>query len=200
MEAIGRLAGGIAHDFNNLLTAIIGFTHIAQRKLSNSDKDVSHDLDQVMETSKRAAILTDQLLTISRKQFVDPNLLNLNTIVEGTQNLLTRIIREDISINTDLGGDTAPIEADKSQIEQILLNLAINASDAMPNGGEIYISTGTFVPQNADAIELPSGNYTVLRFQYNGSGIEETELHTIFEPFYTTKDRTGSAGLGLSTV
>ena len=202
MEAIGRLAGGIAHDFNNLLTAIIGFTHIAQMKLSNRDEDVCHDLEQVMETSKRAATLTDQLLTFSRKQFVDPSLLNLNTIVEGTQNLLARIIREDISISTDLGNNTAPIEADKSQIEQILLNLAINASDAMPNGGEIRISTGTFVPQDtkAETVELPSGDYTVLRFQDNGSGIEETELHTIFEPFYTTKDRIGSAGLGLSTV
>jgi len=200
MEAIGRLAGGIAHDFNNLLTAIIGFTHLAQMKLSNSDEDVSHDLEQVMETSKRAATLTDQLLTFSRKQFVDPSLLNLNTIVEGTQNLLTRVIREDISISTDLGNDMAPIEADKSQIEQILLNLAINASDAMPNGGEIGISTGTFVPQNNEAVELPPGNYTMLRFQDNGSGIEETELHSIFEPFYTTKDRSGSAGLGLSTV
>ena len=204
MEAVGRLAGGIAHDFNNLLTAILGFTHVARMKLNKHSpiEEITHDLDQVMETSQRATTLTDQLLTFSRKQFVDPKLLDLNTVVEGTHTLLTRIIREDITIETNLGESVSPIEIDKSQLEQILLNLAINASDAMPEGGQVSISTQGFSKSDSPDHhpELPGGHYCVLEFSDSGEGIEAQELRTIFEPLYTTKDRAGSAGLGLSTV
>jgi signal transduction histidine kinase len=202
MEAVGRLAGGIAHDFNNLLTAIVGFAHLARRKFEHADKNVNirDDLTQVIETAQRASNLTDQLLTFSRKQFVNPRVLNLNRVIDEMHGMLIRIIREDITIETDLADAPLFVEMDKSQLEQILLNLAINAGDAMPGNGRIMISTSSYNWTETAHPEMPDGDYIQMCFIDDGRGISAQDLPNIFEPFYTTKDRQGNSGLGLATV
>ncbi|MBL8960429.1 MAG: PAS domain S-box protein, partial [Gemmatimonadetes bacterium] len=199
MEAIGRLAGGVAHDFNNLLTAIIGYSQIAAIR-PGVPAPALLDLKEITSAAHRAAALTRQLLAFSRRQVLEPRVLNLNAVVTGIEVLLRRLIGEDITFTIDLATNVAAVLADPSQLEQVVLNLAVNARDAMPDGGSLVVRT-----RMADAPDKPlstpgsdAGPFVVLEVADTGTGMdEETRLH-VFEPFYTTKEL--GTGLGLSTV
>ena len=202
MEAVGRLAGGIAHDFNNLLTVIRGFCDLALER-SRPEEPLRGYLEEIKTAGDRAASLTRQLLAFSRRQILSPRVLDLNTVVANLQRILRPLIGEDIELVTLLPPDTGQIKADPSQIEQVILNLAINARDAMPRGGALTLETA-----NVDADEVYArghppvvpGRYVVIRVSDTGSGMDrETQVH-IFEPFFTTKEPGKGTGLGLSTV
>jgi two-component system cell cycle sensor histidine kinase/response regulator CckA len=202
MDAIGTLAGGIAHDFNNLLTAIIGFGTILEMKMSPDDplrKNVSH----ILTAADRAAGLTRSLLTFSRDQPLDPKLVNLNDIVSTSEKLFRRLLREDIECRVLLSEEELTIHADPGQIDQILLNLATNARDAMPDGGELTIST-MLMDMDQRFISAHGygtvGHYAVLSVTDTGTGMDEAVRLRIFEPFYTTKDVGKGTGLGLSII
>ena len=202
MEAVGRLAGGVAHDFNNLLTAIIGYASLGLAKLQGQES-IRHDLEEIEKAGRRASSLTNQLLVFSRRQVVQPRVLDLNTVVRDVENMLKRLIGEDIDLSTDLAPDTGPAKADPGQIEQIVLNLAVNARDAMPDGGRLVIETrnadladpGTFPHQN-----FSPGPYVLLSVRDTGIGMDKKTQSRIFEPFFTTKEIGKGTGLGLSTV
>ncbi|MEN6315758.1 MAG: ATP-binding protein [Clostridiaceae bacterium] len=200
MEAIGRLAGGIAHDFNNILTTMMGNAELALHQLAPQNP-VRKRIKIILETAERAAELTRQLLTISRKQVISPVILNVNNAVENVGKILDRLLGEDVQCNIDLGGRVQPIRADACQIEQVILNLAVNARDAMPNGGKLNIATTTvYLDQEycKNHPEVVSGDYTMISVSDTGTGISGASMEHIFEPFYTTK-ATGN-GLGLSIV
>ena len=198
LEAIGRLAGGVAHDFNNMLTAIGGYTALALDQ-APTGSPLEGDLDEIRKATDRAALLTRQLLAFSRKQVLLPELLNLNGVVLELESMLRPLIGEDVALTTQLDPALGPIEADPGQLHQVVMNLVVNARDAMPSGGAITIETANSdVDENDDAIE--PGRYVTLTVRDTGQGIDEPTLRQIFEPFFTTKDAGKGTGLGLATV
>lgn len=202
MEAIGRLAGGIAHDFNNTLTAIIGFAEILNESLNTSDP-LRHDVDEILRAAQSASLLTQQLLGFSRKQIIAPRILNLNDVVSHSKKMLKRMIGEDVELDFMPQEDLPMVKFDEGQIEQILINLAVNARDAMPEGGKLSVVTRTVEITEADLDENPiphSGQYVVLEVSDTGLGMDEKLQKCIFEPFFTTKTKGKGTGLGLSTV
>jgi two-component system, cell cycle sensor histidine kinase and response regulator CckA len=203
MEAIGRLAGGVAHDFNNLLTAIIGYTDLVKEKLEPADP-IAHDIGEIRKAADRAAALTRQLLALSRKQFMSPEVLDLNTIVTGLLPMLPRVIGEHIETTTSLAADLRRVKADPSQMEQVVINLVLNARDAMPMGGHLAIETSNVqLDEDRIAIErltLDPGPYVVMGIRDTGSGMDSQTRERVFEPFFTTKAKGKGTGLGLPTV
>jgi signal transduction histidine kinase/ActR/RegA family two-component response regulator len=202
MEAVGQLAGGIAHDFNNLLTAINGYSELALRKIGTDDP-YRKNFEEIKKAGSRGASLTRQLLAYSRKQILQAKLLDLNSVVADMDKMLRRLIGEDIDLVTLLKPDVGEIKADPGQIEQMVMNLVVNARDAMPKGGKITIETGSAYLDEAYASRHPAvqpGHYTLLAISDTGTGMDaETKKH-IFEPFFTTKEVGKGTGLGLSTV
>jgi signal transduction histidine kinase len=197
MEAVGRLAGGIAHDFNNLLTAIIGRSELLQLRLA-ADDPARVDIEEILGASNRAASLTRQLLAFSRKQVLEPKVLSLNHIVAESEKLLCRLIGEDVELACELEPELGRVRADAGQIEQTILNLAVNARDAMPQGGRLTIATSNVRRDGTDG--LPPGDYVALRVTDTGVGMDPETQSNIFEPFFTTKEPGKGTGLGLSTV
>jgi PAS domain S-box-containing protein len=202
MEAVGRLAGGVAHDFNNLLTTISGYTELLLLKL-NEDDALRADAEHVMCAAGRAAVLTRQLLAFSRKQILQPRVLALNEIIANTENMLGRLIGEDIQIITDLAPELQPVKADQGQIEQVIMNLAVNARDAMPRGGKFTLATANAIIDEDSARDIPGaiqGSFVCLTISDTGIGMDRETVAHIFEPFFTTKGPEEGTGLGLSIV
>jgi two-component system cell cycle sensor histidine kinase/response regulator CckA len=201
MEAVGRLAGGIAHDFNNLLTTILGYSDIVLGQLE--DSPLRQDIGEIKKAGEHAAALTRQLLAFSRKQIIEPKVLDLNTVVSDASKMLRRLIGENIEFVTALEPELGRVRADPGQIEQVLVNLAVNARDAMPHGGRLAIETsniGFYEPYPSAYLQAKPGPYILLSVSDTGVGMDaETQRH-IFEPFYTTKERGKGTGLGLATV
>ena len=198
MEAVGRLAGGVAHDFNNLLTAIIGYGQLAQARLEPASP-LCNDVAEIIKAGQRAAALTGQLLAFSRKQVIQPKVIDLNALIADVQNLLGRLIGEDIELIAQPDTELGRIKADPGQIEQVVMNLAINARDAMPTGGRLTITTSN-VSLTEGGLNTPAGDYCMLAVSDTGCGMDRQTLSHIFEPFFTTKERGKGTGLGLSTV
>jgi signal transduction histidine kinase/ActR/RegA family two-component response regulator len=202
MEALGRLAGGVAHDFNNLLTVIKGHSELLIDRMKPTDA-VYGSTQQIMRTADRAASLTRQLLAFSRMQVLQPRILDLNTLVADMSKLLRRLVREDIEFGFRLGDSLGRVKADPSQIEQVLLNLTVNASDAMPQGGKLTIETQKLKVDEEYAQARPPlrpGQYVQLVVTDTGHGMDAATKSRIFEPFFTTKDSGKGTGLGLATV
>lgn len=203
MEVIGQLAGGIAHDFNNILVPIIGYVELAMMSLTPTDA-IYADLQQVHRAAERATILARQILAISRKQVLEVHILDLNTVVAELKQMLQRLIGEHITLETFLDPDLHQIKADRGQLEQVLLNLVVNARDAMPGGGKLTIETANiyldtaYVQKYADA-QVP-GHYVMLAVSDTGHGMDAATQQKIFEPFFTTKEPGKGTGLGLATV
>ncbi len=202
MEAVGRLAGGIAHDFNNLLMVIQGYADLMTERLAEGDP-LRRNAEQIQTASQRATSLTRQLLAFSRKQMLAPKVLNVQSVVVEMEKILRRLIGEDIQLETSSAPDLGLIKADRSQIEQVILNLAVNARDAMPEGGRLTIETANVELDKAAAhppAVLSPGKYVMLAVTDNGCGMDaDTQAH-IFEPFFTTKEKGKGTGLGLATV
>jgi signal transduction histidine kinase len=198
MEAVGRLAGGVAHDFNNLLTVIAGYAALLREELG-ADRE-QPELDEIQTAVARAAELTRQLLTFSRKQVWQPRVLDLNSVVARTEGMLRRLIGEDIVLVTALAGDIGKVRADPGQIEQVIMNLAVNARDAMPEGGKLLIETKTAHLEAGQLPALPAGRYVQLSVSDTGHGMSMETASHIFEPFFTTKEVGKGTGLGLSTA
>jgi PAS domain S-box-containing protein len=202
LEAIGRLAGGVAHDFNNLLTIISGRTELLLRRLAPGD-GARRDVELIHKTGSRAAALTRQLLAFGRRQILNPKVLDLNELVGGTASMLQRLVREDIAFVFVPGPRLARIEADPGQIEQVLVNLVVNSSDAMPNGGRLVLETANVVLDEARARPhgtARAGRYVRLAVTDTGLGMTPEVRARIFEPFFTTKEAGKGTGLGLATV
>ncbi|MGQ0562235.1 MAG: PAS domain S-box protein [Gemmatimonadota bacterium] len=200
MEAVGRLAGGIAHDFNNLLTAIKGHAELLQNELGPA---AGPDIEEIGQAADRAAALTRQLLAFSRQQLLQMQVLDLNAVVGEMQKLLVRLIGENITLVTGLDSGVPPIEADRTQLEQVLMNLVLNARDAMPNGGTMQIRTATAVRTEVDAdrfVFVRPGRYVMLSVSDEGSGMDEATVARIFDPFFSTKEQGKGSGLGLATA
>jgi len=202
MEAVGKLAGGVAHDFNNLLTAIIGHSEMCLRRLTREDGLYSH-VEQIQKAGDRAAGLTRQLLAFSRKQILQPKVIDLNSIVGDLSLMLQRLIGEDIDLMMRLATNVGKVKADPNQVEQVLMNLAVNARDAMPNGGKLTIETSNVYLSDefaGDHVTVASGHYVMLAVSDSGVGMDAATKARIFEPFFTTKEVGKGTGLGLSTV
>jgi two-component system cell cycle sensor histidine kinase/response regulator CckA len=202
LEAIGQLAGGVAHDFNNLLTAMTGYADFLEA-YSGSDDVVKRNVSGIKAGAERAASLTRQLLAFTRQQVLEPQVLEVNRIVRGAHELIGRLIREDVVVSLLLDPAPARIKADPNQIEQVLVNLVLNARDAMPEGGEIVISTQNVQlgeEHSEQGIAVPAGDYVQLLVEDNGQGMDEEVSARAFEPFFTTKALGIGTGLGLSTV
>ena len=202
MEAVGRLAGGIAHDFNNLLTAILGYSELMEDQLPD-DKDLRSSLHEIHRAGERAAALTRQLLAFSRKQVMRPRTLDLNAVVPEMEKLLQRLIGEDVTLTTLLGRDLDCVNADPGQLEQVIMNLAVNARDAMPEGGTLTITTENAILDAGFVAAHPgarAGEYAVLTVSDSGTGMSEEVRRHLFEPFFTTKEQGKGTGLGLATA
>lgn len=202
MEALGRLAGGIAHDFNNLLTAITGYSDLLVSLLPADERSQGY-LDEIRKAGRRAASLTQQLLAFSRRQTVEARVLDLNSVIRDMHNMLRRLIGEDLELVLDLAPALGPVKADPGQMEQVLLNLVVNARDAMPEGGRVTISTADVQLAEADTahhVEVAPRSYVTLSVCDTGCGIDPEILAHIFEPFFTTKDKGKGTGLGLAMV
>jgi two-component system cell cycle sensor histidine kinase/response regulator CckA len=203
MEAIGRLAGGVAHDFNNLLTAIIGYTDMIEER-GDVDPSTVREVREIRRAADRGAALTRQLLAFSRKQFLNPTVININESVAGLLHMLPRLIGDHIHTDARLGTGLGFIQADASQIEQVIVNLVLNARDAMPAGGDITIETANVTLDDerlaGEGLALEPGNYVMLAITDTGSGMDEQTRAHAFEPFFTTKSKGKGTGLGLATV
>jgi two-component system, cell cycle sensor histidine kinase and response regulator CckA len=202
MEAIGRLAGGVAHDFNNLLTAITGYSELVTAQLEESSP-LRADIAEILRAGERAAALTRQLLAFSRRQMLHPEILDLNTVISNLEKMLRRLIGEHITLATDLETGVWPVRADPGQIEQVIMNLAINAGDAMPRGGTLTIATRNFEVERSygrEQVMVQRGRYVSLEVIDTGIGMDEATRARIFEPFFTTKGLGKGTGLGLATV
>ncbi len=198
LNALGQLAGGIAHDFNNLLSIIIGYTSLTESKLG-AESSVRENTTQVLKAADSAKNLIRKLLAFSRKQILNPELLNVNELISELSGMLTRVLDERVKLELRLGPKVGNIEADRSQIEQVILNLVVNARDAMPHGGVLTIDTfSANFPQDAHS-DL-KGEYETIRVSDTGIGIDDSVRLRIFEPFFTTKQESGGTGLGLATV
>jgi PAS domain S-box-containing protein len=203
LEAIGQLAGGIAHDFNNLLTGIHGFAQLALDTLPENS-EARLDLEEVQRSANRAAALTRQLLAFSRKQVLQSRVIDLNKVVRETHRMLQRLIGEDIRVVTRLEEGVCCVNADPGQLEQVILNLAVNARDAMPTGGDLVIETANASIDEAEAarhsFDVRPGQYVLLAMRDTGMGMDAATVARVFEPFFTTKELGQGTGLGLSTV
>ncbi|MHB8069111.1 MAG: PAS domain S-box protein [Desulfobaccales bacterium] len=202
MEAVGRLAGGVAHDFNNLLTGILGYGELLSWDLPE-DHPRRRYVDEIIKTTERAAALTQQLLAFGRKQIIQPRIISLNEVISGMEKMLRRLLGEDLDLVTLLEPDLAAVKADPGQMDQVIMNLAVNARDAMPRGGLLTLKTENVFLDEAyiwEHMEAKPGPYVMLAVSDSGSGMDpETKAH-IFEPFFTTKEPGKGTGLGLATV
>ena len=202
LEAVGRLAGGISHDFNNLLTVILGYTDISKRSLTEGDP-LFRNLEEISKASERAASLTRQLLAFSRKQVMQPKVFDMNIVVSDLRKMLRRMIGEDVELRVSLELELGNIKADPVQLEQVIMNLVVNARDAMPKGGKLSIETSNVYLDESYAHEHVSvvpGEYVMLAISDTGCGMDEETRQQIFEPFFTTKEPGKGTGLGLSMV
>ena len=202
MEAVGRLAGGVAHDFNNFLTAINGYAELLTVRLEDG-VPVPHEIAEIRRVGERAATLTRQLLAFSRKQVLMPKVFELNGVVKGVSEMLRGFIGENIEFRTNFTNHLWPIKADKGQIEQVIMNLAINGRDAMPEGGTLTIETGNVVlsePLPIGTGHITPGSYVVMSISDTGIGMDDATMSHLFEPFFTTKAKGKGTGLGLATV
>jgi PAS domain S-box-containing protein len=202
MEAVGMLAGGIAHDFNNLLTAINGYAELALRTL-NDDNPLARHLREIKRAGGRAAGLTRQLLAFSRKQVMRPKVIDINTVIQNLEPMLRRVISEDIELEADLGPDLGSVRADPGQLEQVIINLVINARDAMPAGGKVGIETANVLFDEEYVrthLAVKHGPHIKLAISDTGVGMDAATRERVFEPFFTTKEAGKGTGLGLSTV
>ena len=201
MEAVGRLAGGVAHDFNNILTVISGYATMLSKKLEN-DPALRREVDEIQSSAERAAALTRQLLALSRKQLLDPKVISLNKVVSGIEKMLRRLIGEDIELRMQLDETIGLVKVDPGQMEQVIMNLAINARDAMPSGGKMTIETASMEQDRPSQLSeggIPAGRYAALIVTDSGTGMSEEVRSHIFEPFFTTKGHDKGTGLGLAT-
>jgi PAS domain S-box-containing protein len=202
MEAIGHLAGGVAHDFNNLLTVVTGYSELVLRRLS-AESPVRQEIEQIKKAGERATTLTRQLLAFSRKQMLQPRVLDLNAVLSDVERLLKRLIGENIQLTMVLGPDLKRVKADPGQMEQIIMNLAVNARDAMPQGGMLTVGTANVVLDDDYAnqhVDVKPGQYVMLAVSDTGIGMDDHTRSHIFEPFFTTKVKGKGTGMGLSTV
>ena len=202
MEAVGMLAGGVAHDFNNLLTIITGYSQLILNSIPPSDPN-HHSAEQIMKAGERAAALTSQLLAFSRRQVLQPRVLDLNKLITTMGTMLRRLIGEDIDLQLILRPDLGMVSADPGQMEQVLMNLVVNARDAMPKGGTLTIETANCeLDEGYSQRHLPikPGPYTMIAVSDNGIGMDDVARERLFEPFFTTKGAGHGTGLGLSTV
>jgi PAS domain S-box-containing protein len=202
MEAIGRLAGGVAHDFNNMLGVITGFSELLKER-TDLDLTAVHNIEQIHLAGKKAASLTQQLLAFSRKQIIQPRIFDLNEVVSKLSSMLRRLIGDDIELAIHFSGADARVYVDPSQIDQVIMNLAVNARDAMPNGGKLIIETDTCELDDAYAIKhrpVRPGRYVRLTISDTGCGMNDETMSHLFEPFFTTKELGKGTGLGLSIV
>ncbi len=202
MESIGRLAGGVAHDFNNILTAVLGYANLLTDEIGDS-REARDDVEGIRNAAARAANLTRQLLAFSRRQPFTPKTFDLNTLIQDAERLLRRLLTEEVSLSLELKASSPWIVADPVQIEQILLNLAVNAKDSMPKGGDISIGTRNEILEAPKAVgpdTLAPGSYTLIEVRDGGEGIPPEIQDKIFEPFFTTKPKDRGTGLGLSMV
>ena len=202
MEAVGQLAGGVAHDFNNLLTVIMSYSAMLLDRLSPGDA-IHEDVQEIALAADRAAGLTKQLLAFSRQQVMQPRVININEVIEGLEKMLRRVIGEDVEFHTSLDPGIDKINADPGQLEQVLMNLVVNARDAMPSGGRLSISTSNSALSTESAtgsLLPPDGDYVMLAVSDNGTGMTREVQQRLFDPFFTTKDQGRGTGLGLATV
>ena len=208
LESLGQLAGGVAHDFNNLLAVISNYAafvgdEIASREPQDSWQAVRDDVRQIERAAERAAGLTHQLLAFARREVIQPRTLNLNDVVTSVEQLLVRTLGEHVELDTDLGGELCLVLADPGQMEQVLVNLAVNARDAMPTGGRLTISTSSTdidADHAASRVGLPPGRYACLKVSDTGTGMPKKVADRAFEPFFTTKAKGEGSGLGLATI
>jgi len=201
LDALGRLAGGVAHDYNNLMTAVLGYAHLLGETLSVDD-DRRADLGEISRAAERAAALTRQLLAFSRKQVIDLANVNLNDVLAGVERMLRTLVGEQVTLVLELARDLPAIRSDAGQMEQVIVNLAVNARDAMPNGGTLTITTSyeTDAAQSGDDGETGRGPRVRMEVRDTGAGMDADTLERIFEPFFTTKPRGRGTGLGLATA
>ena len=202
MEAVGRLAGGVAHDFNNMLTVITGYNRMILDELSTVDPLRGY-AEEILKAADRAAALTNQLLAFSRRQIMQPKVISVNLVIEQTEKMLRRLIGEDVELLIKLNADSANIKADPNHIEQAIVNLAVNARDAMPTGGRLTIETGNFhIDENyvRTHMGVKPGDFVMIAVSDTGIGMDSVTRQHIFEPFFTTKERGKGTGLGLATV
>ena len=202
MEAIGRLAGGVAHDFNNLLTIINGYAQLLVDRFPAGGPHHA-SLEQILNAGSRAAALTRQLLAFGRRQVIAPQVLNLNGVVSGIEKMIHRLIGEDIELVCRLKKPLAAVKADPGQIEQVVMNLVVNARDAMPRGGKLTLGIADFAldgPPDTAEVEVPPGRYVLLAVSDTGVGMAPDVAERAFEPFFTTKPEGKGTGLGLSMV
>jgi two-component system cell cycle sensor histidine kinase/response regulator CckA len=202
MNAIGRLAAGVAHDFNNMLSIILSYGSLVLDELP-ADSGIRAEVDEMVGAARRAGQLTHQLLAFSRQQVLEPRIVDLNEVVGGIERLARRLLREDVTLTTSLDPSVGWVRVDVGQMEQVILNLATNARDAMPGGGSLAITTGHIVVGDTAGptdVSLAPGRYVTLEVSDSGGGMDEVTLARVFEPFFTTKAPGAGTGLGLATV